>query len=137
MTFTKEQQYLHRDLFIKECRQKAWGASCHADWVSQGLDRITADYAKLQEEDATLETDIETLETAPDSHSKDNRDKRKAAQERRDTIAKGEKILAANVQQGQQALNGLYQSIEASLQLATHAEKWEWKDVEAVRPVSL
>jgi hypothetical protein len=30
---------------------------------------------------------------------------------------------------GQQALNGLLQSIEASLQLAVHAETWEWKEV--------
>lgn len=44
-------------------------------------------------------------------------------QERRNTIAKGMQLLAKNMQDGQQALNGLHQSIEA--------EKWEWKEVKA------
>jgi hypothetical protein len=38
----------------------------------------------------------------------------------------------ARATQGQQVLNGLYQSVEASLQLAQHAETWEWKEVEKV-----
>jgi hypothetical protein len=36
-------------------------------------------------------------------------------------------VMGRNVQQGQQALQGLYQSVEASLQLAEHAEQWAWK----------
>jgi cytochrome c-type biogenesis protein CcmE len=39
--------------------------------------------------------------------------------------------LKANMQTVQQGLSGLYQSIEANLQLAKHAETWEWKEVEA------
>jgi hypothetical protein len=35
------------------------------------------------------------------------------------------------MQQGQQALNGLHQSIEGGLALAKHAETWEWKEVGA------
>lgn len=38
--------------------------------------------------------------------------------------------IGKNVQQGQQALNGLHQSIESNLQLADHAETWSWKEVE-------
>jgi hypothetical protein len=41
------------------------------------------------------------------------------------------KALAGNMQQGQEALSGMYQSIEASLQLAKHADNWSWKEVEA------
>ena len=58
-----------------------------------------------------------------DSHTKDNRDKRESLQERRNTIAKGMQ-LGTNMQTGEQALNSLHQTIEASLQLAAHAATW-------------
>jgi hypothetical protein len=35
----------------------------------------------------------------------------------------------AAMQNGQRALNELHQSIEANLQLATHAETWGWKSL--------
>jgi hypothetical protein len=44
--------------FIDECRQKAWGAACHADWISKGVDDIMAHYQKLQPEDRALEEAI-------------------------------------------------------------------------------
>ena len=72
-----------------------------------------------------------------DSHTKDNRDKRKVLQERRSTIAKGMQILQAEMQQGQQGLNGLHQSIEGSLQLAAYAQTWEWKEAVAVHCIIL
>lgn len=131
MIFTEKQQKEHRETFINECRQKAWGASCHADWVSKGLDTVMAEYTKLQDEDRGLEAEIKTLETAVDYHTVENRNKRKALQEHRNQIANAMQAIGQNVQQGQQALNGLYQSIEASLQLAEHAEAWEWKEVES------
>ena len=96
--------------------------------VAKGLDSVMADYRKLHEEDGALETEIKTLETAIDSHSVDNRNKRKALQERRNTLAKTMEALGQKVQQGQKALDGLYQSVEASLQLAEHAETWEWRE---------
>jgi hypothetical protein len=37
--------------------------------------------------------------------------------------------VGAAMQQGQRGLNELHQSIEANLQLAKHAETWEWKEV--------
>lgn len=76
-----------------------------------------------------LAGEIKTLETAVDSPAKDNRDKCKSLQERRNAIAKQMQLLGKNMQDGQQALNGLHQTIEANLQLlAAHAETWEWKD---------
>ena len=42
MTFTKPEQTKHRKAFIDECRQKAWGAACHADWIAKGLEGLTA-----------------------------------------------------------------------------------------------
>jgi Skp family chaperone for outer membrane proteins len=127
-TFTNEQQELHRDQFIKECRQKAWGAACHADWISTGLDKILAEFTKLSEENAKLGEEIKTLETALDSHTKDNRDARKSLQERRAVLLKTMDAFQANMQQGQQVLNGLYQNVESNLALAAHAEGWEWKE---------
>ena len=43
MTFTKPEQDKHRKAFIDECRQKSWGAACHADWISKGVDDVMAD----------------------------------------------------------------------------------------------
>jgi hypothetical protein len=40
--------------------------------------------------------------------------------------------LVPVMQEGQRGLNALHQSIEANLQLAKHAERWEWKEVAAV-----
>jgi hypothetical protein len=133
VTFTSEQQKNHRKAFIDDCRQKAWSAACHADWIGAQLDNLIKDYEKLKAEDGKLLTEINTHATAVDEHTKDNRDKRKALQERRNTIAKGMQLLAKNMQDGQQALDGLHQSTEASLQLAKHAETWEWKEVETKR----
>jgi hypothetical protein len=130
MTFTTAQQKTHRKAFIDECRQKAWGAACHADWVSQGIDELLKSYEKLQAEDCELEANIKTSEAAVDYHTVDNREKRKKMQERRNQLVKEMQLIAQNAQQGQKAMQGLLQSAEASLQLAEHAEKWEWKEVE-------
>jgi len=129
-TFTNDQQQKHRAAFIEECRQKAWGAACHAEWIGKQLDTMMAEFEKLKAEDAKLASEIHGLELAIDSHTKDNRDKRKALQERRTALAKGMQAISQNMQQGQKALAGLYQSVEASLQLAAHAEGWSWKETE-------
>jgi hypothetical protein len=60
MAVSADQQKEHREAFIKECRQKAWNAACHADWISKELDILLAEFTKLQEEDATLEGEITT-----------------------------------------------------------------------------
>jgi uncharacterized protein YlxW (UPF0749 family) len=75
-------------MFIKDCRQEAWGAACHANWIGGQLDKLIEDYGKLQADDEKLEGEIKVLETAIDSHTKDNRDKRKALQERCNILAK-------------------------------------------------
>ncbi len=36
-------------------------------------------------------------------------------------------VAAHPMQEGQRDLNGFHLSIEQNLQLATHAETWEWK----------
>jgi hypothetical protein len=131
MTFTEKQQEKHRNAFIEECRQKAWGAACHAEWISTQLDKLVADYGKLKAEDDKLAEEIKALETAVDSHTKDNRDKRKALQERRNGLAPRMHVIGASVQEGQKAANSLYAGIESSLALAKHAETWEWKEAEA------
>jgi hypothetical protein len=130
MTFTESEQKQHREAFIKECRQKAWGASCHADWVSKGLDEVMAHYTKLKQEDGALEAKIKEAETALDYHTVENREKRKAMQERRNELSKQMQFLLKNHEEGQKAMHGLYQSIESNLALAKHAEVWEWKEVQ-------
>lgn len=107
---------------------KAWGAACHAEWVSKELDDLLAEYGKLKSEDERLADEIKQLEGALDSHTKDNRDKRKTLQERRTQLSKQMEVFAEHHAKGQQGLDGLYQSVEASLQLAKHAETWEWKE---------
>jgi|GEM_PF-6837850 len=134
MTFTQKQQVDHRVAFIQECRQKAWGARCHADWVGKELDEVLAVYQKLQAEDQTLDADIKELSQAVDSHTVDNREKRKEKQERRNKIAQEMAFIGQNAQQGQKTLAQLHQSAESALSLAAHAETWEWEEVEAKMP---
>jgi predicted nucleic acid-binding Zn-ribbon protein len=130
MTFTEKQQKEHRETFIHECRQKAWGALCHADWVSKGLDTVMAEYTKLGNDDRALTNEIKTLETAVDYHTVENRNKRKALQERRNSLKGAMEAIGRNMQQGQQVLANLHQSIDSNLALAKHAEGWEWKEAE-------
>lgn len=131
MTFTTEQQKKHRTAFVEDCHQKAWGASCNADFIAKHLDQLTADYTKLKADDDKLAEEIKTLETAVDEHTKDNRDKRKALQERRNGLSKRTQFVLMTHEQGQKTLAGLYQAIETNLALAKHAEAWEWKEVQA------
>jgi hypothetical protein len=37
-------------------------------------------------------------------------------------------FMLKNHEEGQRAMQNLYQSIESNLALAKHAEKWEWKE---------
>ena len=131
MTFTEEQQKDHRDVFIRDCRQKAWSSFCHAEWIAKNLDGLLAQMQKLQGEDQGFEAQIKELEGAIDAHTKDNREKRRALQEKRSGIARTAQVLGSNYQQGQQALQSLYQAAESALELAKHAEGWSWKEVEA------
>src|ERR1700691_1159756 len=108
MTFTKPEQEKHRKAFIDECRPKAWGAACHADWISKGVDDIMAHYQKLQVEDRALEEAIKAAEVAVDYHTVENRNKRKSMQERRNTLAQQMKLIGENAQQGQRSLEQLY-----------------------------
>src|SRR6267154_2169965 len=124
MPFTEEQQKEYRAEFIRECRQKAWGAACHAEWIAKQLDEMAAEHNKLRGDDAALLAEITGLATALDSHSKDNRDKRKELQARRTGLTEAMQMIAKNMAQGQQALQQLYASVESSLALAAHAEGW-------------
>lgn len=131
MTFTEKQQKEHRAAFINECRQKAWGALCHAEWISKNLGQVIGHYQKLQAEDAAFEASIKEAEIAPDYHTVENRNKRKAMQEHRNKLVQEMNNLGTNIKQGQQSLTALHQSAETSLSLVEHAETWEWKEVEA------
>jgi regulator of replication initiation timing len=129
-TFGTAQQTKHRKAFIEECRQKAWGATCHSDWISKNVDELLGHYSKLQEEDRALEADIKELGQALDYHTVENRQMRKEKQERRNVLAKEMQLIAQNAQKGTQAMQQLLQSAESALHLAAHAETWEWKEME-------
>jgi hypothetical protein len=53
----------------------------------KSIDALIARYKKLQDEDRQLEADIKEADGATDSHTVDNRQRRKAMQERRNRIA--------------------------------------------------
>jgi hypothetical protein len=133
MQFTGDQEP-QRSAFINECRQKAWGAACHADYISKQLDELIAQYAKFKEEDDTLAADSKELESAIDYHTVDNRNKRKEKQERRNQLARILQALSANMGQGQKALEQLQVSIESNLALAAHAEGWSWPEEKLPNP---
>ena len=107
------------------------GALCHAEWISKNLDYLLALHQKFQAEDAGLAAGIKEAETAVDYHTVENRNKRKAMQERRNKLASDMKALEENMQSGQQSLAQLHQSAETSLSLAAHAETWSWEDIGA------
>ena len=126
-------QKQHRDAFIDECRQKAWNVSCNADWIGKQLDDLLAQYEKCKREDAELEE--QTLDSAIDYHTKDNREKRKALQERRNVIAKQQIFIQQSAEEAQQAMQQLYASVEHNLALAKHPETWDWKEVDCTQNV--
>jgi hypothetical protein len=128
-TFTTAQQTKHRKAFIEECRQKAWGARCQADQIGGEVDKLTEHYKTLQEADAKAQADIEAIDNAPDFHTVENRQKKRAIQAQRDSQAKQMKAIAANAQRGTQILQQLLESADNYLTLAKHAEEWEWKEV--------
>ena len=128
MTFTKAEQDNHRKALIEDCKQKVWGARCHADWISKGMDQLAAEIEKRQKEDGELKA----AEAAVDFHTVENRNKRKAMQERRNQLAKEIGRIGEYLKLGQQSLQGLYQSIESNLELAKHAAGWEWKEPQAL-----
>jgi hypothetical protein len=135
MTFTAEQQKRHRDAFIDECHQKAWGAACNADWIGKQMDELMAQYEKLNDEDAAVDAEIKTLKAAPDFHTKDNRDKLKQLDSRLGTIRGIQKPrLSQRVKEAQKAIEGLYASVETNLALAKHAAEWAWREVDAKVP---
>jgi hypothetical protein len=131
MTFTDKQQKEHRKAFIHECRQKAWGVLCHAEWISKNLDDLLALYQKFQAEDAGLAESIKEAETTIDYHTVENRTMRKAMQERRNKLPQDMKALGENIGHGQQSLAQIHQSVDTNLSLATHAETWSWKEVDS------
>lgn len=135
MTFTDDQQKEHREAFIRDCRQKAWGARCHAEWIGKQMDELMAQYTKLSDEHRGILAEIDTLKDALDSHTVDNRNKRKELQAKADTLAKQMQAIGASAHEGHKAMAQLYASVESSLALAAHAEGWSWKDIESQRPV--
>src|SRR5260221_498127 len=115
MTFTPDQQTDHRDAFIRECRQKAWGAACHAEWIGKQMDDLMAQYRKLSDENVTLGTEIRTLETGLDSHTKDNREKRKELEQRRTKLQSAMAEIGRNANEGQKAMQQLHASVESAM----------------------
>jgi|SRR5258708_2574124 hypothetical protein len=130
MIFKEQQQRTHREVFIEECRQKAWGCACHAEWIAKNLDELMATYEKLRAEDAAIAVSIKEQENALDHHTVDNRNKRKSMQERRNDLAQKMQALGENMKNGHEAMQQLIQSADTNLSLAEHAEKWSWKEAE-------
>lgn len=121
----------HRAAFIEECMQKAWGAACHAAWISESVDKLLADHKRLQEEGNGYDSDIKKLAGRVDSHTVENRNKRKAPQEKRNGPAAQMQFLAQAAQQGVKSMEQMHVSIETHLALAKHAETWDWKEAES------
>ena len=98
--------------------------------VDKELERLQDELVRLQAQDDKLVADIEELANALDYHTVENRDKRKAIQEKRDQLKEVRKIMERNMVAGQRALQELRRSIESNLALVKHAENWEWKELE-------
>jgi len=64
-----------------------------------------------------------------DYHTVENRNKRKALQEKRNALKPQMEFVARTSQQGTQEMQKLLGTVEMYLGLAKHAETWEWKEV--------
>jgi hypothetical protein len=130
MNFTDDQQQKHRDAYIEETRQKAWGAACHADWIAQGLDHAMVVYTDLKKRsDENLE-EQKRLKDGLDSHTDENQAKRKQLRDEREAVEQKIAEITKNIQQGQLLLQQLYQSVETNLELAEHCKTWSWKEAD-------
>jgi len=87
-----------------------------------------AQYKQMKKMDAEYEAELKTLETAIDSHTKDNRDKRKALQEQGNTLAHQMEFLGKSTAEAHAAMQQLYANAEQNLALAAYAETWEWRE---------
>jgi chromosome segregation ATPase len=134
MKFDDAQQEDHRLSFWRECRQKAWGAACHAEWIGKELDIAMAQYKALQAEAEVNLEEQKTLKDALDSHTDENQAKRKTLRGRREEITTTIEDLTKNIRQGQQLMQQLYQSLETNISLAEHSKTWSWKQAEPVNP---
>jgi hypothetical protein len=85
-------------------------------------------YEKTKKGDGEHEVEIKALDNAIDYHTKDNCDKRKTLQERRNVLANQMQFLQQSMAEAQQTLQRLYATVEHHLELAKHAETWDWKD---------
>ena len=122
------------DVRVERLRQFWQNVSSSPRWdwghrISKSVDQLLADYKRLQDEDRTLAADIKDLDTRIDYHTVENRQKRKELQERRNAIAKQMEFLGKTAQQGTQSMQQMLANVESNLDLAKHAETWEWKEV--------
>jgi hypothetical protein len=129
--FTEKQQKAHRQGFIDDCMDKAWGAACHADWISKSLTELVTEYQKLQAEDKALEAQITANAEGFNGHTVANRNKRNELQKRRNAIANTMKLVATNSQKGAETMQRLLDSVDQNLLLADFAKDWSWTEVEA------
>ena len=79
------------------------GATCIAEWIGKELEKVANDYTGLKQQDDKLAAEIKSLDTAADSHTKNNRDKRKALQEHRVMLTKRMEFLGLAVRNGRRA----------------------------------
>jgi uncharacterized coiled-coil DUF342 family protein len=93
-----------------------------------------AQYKELQDEEKGVIEEIKRLKDALDSHTDENQAKRKALRDRIDAIHETIEALKKNIQQGQQYLQQLYQSLETNLALAEHCNTWSWKEASPDKP---
>lgn len=104
-------------------------AACHADFIGKQLDQLMAEYAKLKQQDGTLEADIKEAEAAIRfPHRSTTATSAKPLREKRNQLARLLQAFGNNMGTGQKAFEQLLQSIERALALAAHAEGWSWKE---------
>jgi hypothetical protein len=90
-----------------------------------------AEYTDREKEHRTLGDENKALEGAPDRHTVESRNKRKAIQKQRDALLRAMKAIGENVQQGNRAIAELHRSVESNLALAKHAEEWGWAEAQS------
>jgi hypothetical protein len=129
MTYTTEEQNEFRAAFIKEARQKSWGAICNADMLRAILDAGRTEYTKLEERVAALNAEIDASEKAVDYHTVENREKRKALTLDRNTLSNDlMPALTTEMQRMAKQHQQLLANAEMNFRLEAHAKEFSVKE---------
>lgn len=120
---------MFKDAFMRESRQKAWGAICNAEWIRALVESGNANYKGMEAAVEKLKGEIDASERAIDYHTVEQREKRKSLQMQvNELVNKAMPQLAENLTKLAQRNRNLLAQADENLALEAHAKDFAVKD---------